>query len=89
MNKVNNQIYYRHCTIFVLLSRTSKDNNLLQVYLRLEGSTNTIVTQKQMSSPREQYGSTVHLFIGASRSPCKNTFRPFTFDNNSIAIHRV
>jgi hypothetical protein len=46
------------------------------------------VTQKQMPSPREQYGSTVHLFIGTGRSPCKITPMPFTFANNSIIIHR-
>jgi hypothetical protein len=38
--------------------------------------------------PREQYGSTVHLFIDTGRSPCKITFRPFAFDNNSIVNHR-
>jgi hypothetical protein len=31
----------------------------------------TSVTQKQMPSPREQYESTIHLFIGTGRSPCK------------------
>jgi hypothetical protein len=34
------------------------------------------VTQKQMPSQREQYGNTVHLFIGKGRNPCKITFRP-------------
>jgi hypothetical protein len=48
----------------------------------------TSVTQKQMPSPREQYGSTVHLFIGTRRSPCKITSMPFTFANDSIVIHR-
>jgi hypothetical protein len=48
----------------------------------------TSVTQKQMPSQREQYGSTVHLFIGTGRSPCKITFMPFTFANNSIVIHQ-
>jgi hypothetical protein len=48
----------------------------------------TSVTQKQMPSPREQYGSTVHLFIGTVRSPCKITSMPFTFANDSIVIHR-
>jgi hypothetical protein len=38
----------------------------------------TSVTQKQMPSQREQYGSTVHLFIGTGRSPCKITPMPFT-----------
>jgi hypothetical protein len=41
-----------------------------------------------MSSQREQYGSTVHLFIGMGQSPCKITSRPFTFANNFIVIHR-
>jgi hypothetical protein len=48
----------------------------------------TSVTQKQMPSQREQYRSTVHLFIGMGRSPCKITPMPFTFANDSIVIHR-
>jgi hypothetical protein len=48
----------------------------------------TSVTQKQMPSQREQYRSTVHLFIGTGRSPCKITPMPFTFGNDSIVIHR-
>jgi hypothetical protein len=48
----------------------------------------TSVMQKQMPSQREHYGSTVHLFIGTGRSPCKITSRPFAFDNNSIVIYR-
>jgi hypothetical protein len=54
----------------------------------LEGDESTGVTQKQMSNQREQYGGTVHLFIGTGHSPYKITFMPFTFDNNSIVIHR-
>jgi hypothetical protein len=41
-----------------------------------------------MPSQREQYGSTVHLFIGMGGSPYKITSMPFTFGNNSIVIHR-
>jgi hypothetical protein len=41
-----------------------------------------------MPSQREQYGNTVHLFIGMGRSPCKITLMPFTFINNSIIILR-
>jgi hypothetical protein len=48
----------------------------------------TSVTQKQIPSPREWYGSTVHLFIGTGRSPCKITPMPFAFANNSMEIHR-
>jgi hypothetical protein len=31
------------------------------------------------TSQREQYGSTVHLFIGTRRSLCEITFMPFIF----------
>jgi hypothetical protein len=54
----------------------------------LKEGESTSVTQKQMPSQREQYGGTVHLFIGTGRSPCKITPMPFTFANNSIVIHR-
>jgi hypothetical protein len=54
----------------------------------LKEDKNTSVTQKQMPSQREQYGSTVHLFIGTGRCPCKITTMPFAFANNSIVIHR-
>jgi hypothetical protein len=54
----------------------------------LKEGKSTNVMQKQMPSQREQYGSTVHLFIGTGRSPCKITPMPFTFANNSIVIHR-
>jgi hypothetical protein len=46
------------------------------------------VAQKQMPSQREQYRSTVHLFIGTGRSPCEITSMPFTFTNDSKVIHR-
>jgi hypothetical protein len=54
----------------------------------LKEDKSTSVTQKQMPSQREQYESTVHLFIGTGRSPCKITLMPFTFANDSIVIHR-
>jgi hypothetical protein len=54
----------------------------------LKEGKSTSVTQEPMPSQREQYKSTVHLFIGTGRSPCKITPMPFTFANNSIVIHR-
>jgi hypothetical protein len=54
----------------------------------LKEGKSTSVTQKQMPSQREQYGSTVHLFIGTRRSPCKITPMPFIFANNSIIIYQ-
>jgi hypothetical protein len=41
-----------------------------------------------MSSQREQYGSTVHLFIGTGCSLYKITPMSFTFANDSIVTHR-
>jgi hypothetical protein len=54
----------------------------------LKESKGTSVTQKQMPSQHEQYGSTVHLFIGTGCSPFKITPMPFTFASSSIVIHR-
>jgi hypothetical protein len=54
----------------------------------LKEGKSTSVTQKQMPSQREQYGGTVHLFIGTGHSSYKITFMPFTFGSNSIVIHR-
>jgi hypothetical protein len=52
----------------------------------LKEGKNTNVTQEQMPSQREQYGGTVHLFIGTGRSLRKITLMSFTFANNSILI---
>jgi hypothetical protein len=53
------------------------------MYLRPgEKEKGTSVTQKQVSSQREQYGSTVHLFIDAGRSPRKITSISITFLND-------
>jgi hypothetical protein len=40
------------------------------------------------TSQREQYGGTVHLFIGTGHSPCKITSMPFTFANDFEVVHR-
>ena len=66
----------------------NRNNIGLQMYLQLEGDESTSVTQKWMPSQREQYGGTVHLFIGTGHNPYKITFMPFTLDNNSIVIYR-
>jgi hypothetical protein len=41
-----------------------------------------------MPNPRDQYGGTVHLFIGTGHSSYKITFMPFTFGSNSTVIYR-
>ena len=43
---------------------------------------------KANTSQREQYGGTVHLFIGTGYNPYKITYMPFTFGGNSIVIYR-
>jgi hypothetical protein len=59
------------------------------MYLRLEGRCKYKRDAKvKMSSQREQYGSTIHLFIGMGHSSCKITPKPFTFGSDSIVIHR-
>jgi hypothetical protein len=72
---------------YILLSCMNRNNVELQMCLQLEGDESTSVTQKWMSNPREQYGGTVHLFIGTGHSLCKITFIPFTFDNSSTVIY--
>jgi hypothetical protein len=37
---------------------------------------------KAITIQREQYGATVHLFIGTRRNPDKITFMPLTFTLN-------
>jgi hypothetical protein len=44
--------------------------------------------QERMPSQREQYGGTVHLFIGMRRSPSEITFMPSTFANDYKVTHR-
>jgi hypothetical protein len=58
------------------------------MYLRLDRRQKYKRDTRASTGQREQYGSTVHLFIGTGRSPCKITFMPFTFANDSIVIHR-
>jgi len=58
------------------------------MYLQFEGNESTSVTQKWTPNQREQYGGTVHLFIGTGYNPYKITYMPFTFGGNSIVIYR-
>jgi hypothetical protein len=55
-------------------------NNIeLHWYLRLDRRHKSKRDIRMNTSQREQYGGTVHLFIGAGRSLCKITFMPFIF----------
>jgi hypothetical protein len=87
MNKINTQILSLTHFYFYYYGKIEMITNYKCTFGLKEGKS-TSVTQKQMPSQREQYGSTVHLFIATGRSPCKITPMPFTFANNSIVIHR-
>jgi hypothetical protein len=53
-------------------------NNIeLHLYLRLDRRQKSKRDARMSTSTREQYGGTVHLFIGTGRSLCGFTFMPF------------
>ena len=45
------------------------------------------VDARAITIQREQYGSTIHLFIGTGRSPDKNTIMTLTFVHNCNMNH--
>jgi hypothetical protein len=64
------------------------DNIELHLYLRLDRSQKSRLDARMNTSQREQYGGTVHLFIGTGRSLYKITFMPFTFTIDLRTIYR-
>jgi hypothetical protein len=52
----------------------------LHLYLRLDRRQKSRRDARVNTSQREQYGVTVHLFIGTGRSPIEITFMPSTSD---------
>jgi hypothetical protein len=55
-------------------------NNIeLHLHLRLDRRQKSKSDARVNTSQHEQYGGTVHLFIGTGRSLCKITFMPFMF----------
>jgi hypothetical protein len=64
-------------------------NNIeLHLYLRLDRRQKSKRDARVNTSQREQYGGTVHLFIGTGRSLCKITFMPFMFTIDLRIIYR-
>jgi hypothetical protein len=63
-------MYYYQLISILLLWKIEMITNYKCTFGLKEGKS-TSVTQKQMPSQREQYRSTVHLFIGTGRNPCK------------------
>jgi hypothetical protein len=64
-------------------------NNIeLHLYLRFDRRQKSKRDTQMNTSQREQYGGTVHLFIGTGRSLCKITFMPFMFTIDLRTIYR-
>jgi hypothetical protein len=55
----------------------NKNNIELHLYLRLDRRQRYKRDTRANTSQHEQYGGTVHLFIGTGRSPVKITFMSF------------
>jgi hypothetical protein len=51
----------------------------LHLYLWLDGRQKSESDVRAVTSQREQYSVTIHLFIGTGRSLCKITSMPLTF----------
>jgi hypothetical protein len=56
----------------------NKNNIELYLYLRLDRRQKSKRDARANTSEREQYGGTVHLFIGTGRSTVKITFMSST-----------
>jgi hypothetical protein len=60
--------------------------NINEIHVTLIPSASSKVkTRRSDYNQHEQYGATVHLFIGMGRSPSKSTFMSpiFTYDHNT------
>jgi hypothetical protein len=60
----------------------NKNNIELHLYLRLDRRQKSKRDARMNISQREQYGGTIHLFIGTGRSPVKITFTSSTTSYN-------
>jgi hypothetical protein len=64
------------------------DNIELHLYLWLDRRQKSRRDVRVNTSQREQYGVTVHLFIGTGRSLCRITIMPLTFTIDLGIIYR-
>jgi hypothetical protein len=60
----------------------NKNNIELHLYLRLDRRQKFTRDARANPSQREQYGGTVHLFIGTGRRPVNITFMPLITSYN-------
>jgi hypothetical protein len=66
----------------------NKNNIELHLYLRLNRRQKYKRNVRANTSQREQYGGTVHLFIGTRRNPIKITFMSSTTSYNHDTNYR-
>jgi hypothetical protein len=64
------------------------NNSELHLYLQLNRRCELKSDMRVNTSHHEQYGVTVHLFIGTGRSLCKITSMPFIFTIDLSTIYR-
>jgi hypothetical protein len=81
-------IIWHHQYNFIISSWTDKNNIELHLYLRLDRRQKSKRDARVNTSQREQYGGTVHLFIGKEHNLCKITFTPFMFTIDVRTIYR-
>ena len=67
-------ITWHHLYIFIISSWISINNIELHLYLQLDRRQKSKLDARANTSQREQYGGTVHLFIGTRRGPDRITF---------------
>jgi hypothetical protein len=66
----------------------NKNNIELHLYLRLDRRKKYKRDAQASTSQREQYGGTVHLFIGTGHNLYEITFMPFMFTIDLKTIYR-
>ena len=66
----------------------NKDNIELHLYLQLDRRQKSKRDTRANTSQREQYGGTVHLFIGTKHSPVKIPFMSSTTSYNHDTNYR-
>jgi hypothetical protein len=64
------------------------NNNKLHLYLRFDRRCELESDVRVSTSQHEQYGATVHLFIGTGRGLCKITSMPLIFTIDLRTIYR-
>ena len=66
----------------------NKKNIELHLYLRFDRRNEYKRDARASTSQREQYGGTIHLFIGTGHSPCEVTVMHFMFTIGLRTIYR-